>query len=423
MTEDKLQKISRYLFYAITLFLLLWLSFFIEPVDSKYGRLITIILFAALSFIIFANRTAARAAFSDKADIFLWAHLLMVTAGILFVQNRPIALNFYFRYILPIPIVYYLFKAGFPLLKRKDWFFLIIASFAGLVALFAILEYIFRKNPVYEYFFENVYYKYYLFNKHRPMATQLVPQVLGVYLAVCMPIVYYFIFASRNRGRRIFWIIWAVPILIGIIVAQRGAVVCFVLSSFFYFGMKNRKVLLGLCIATLIFFILFSFARIGPLRRLGIEGFTEKAIYGNRIQRMITAVEMVRDHPVVGLGLNHYKIFFDKYYQSQLTYLLKTPENMFLMILCETGIFSFVFFLLFLALILKRAFIRVKLKLANHEIVLALLSGMVAILVGMIEYDALYWTVPFYLFWIYCGILQSYSLSLPLTKPSLRRRD
>lgn len=422
MIKDyQLQKISRYLFCATAVFLLLWLSFLVEPVDSKYGRLITGILFTALSFIIFANRRAVKAAFMDKADIFLWAYLLMVTLGLFFAQNRPVALDFYFRYILPIPAVYYLFKAGFPLLKRKDWFFLILASAAGLVALFAILEYIFRKNPVYEYLFKNIYYTYYLFSKHRPMATQLVPQVLGLYLTACMPIVYYFIFSARDKGRRIFWIIWALLILAGVILTQRGAVVCFAASAFFYFGMKNKRVLLGLSIMVAILLILFSFARIGPLRRLGIEGFTEKAIYGNRIQRMITAVEMVKDHPVVGLGINHYKIFFDKYYPNKLTYLLKTPENMFLMIVCETGIFSLAFFLLFLALFLKRAFIRVKLKLADHEIVLALLSGMVAILVGMIEFDALYWTVPFYFFWIYCGILQSYSLSIPLAKPSLRR--
>jgi len=399
------------LFCAISLLLVLWLSFFLEPIQSKYGHLVIIVLFATLSFIIFTNRAIAKAAFSEKTDIFLWAYILMVTIGVFFAQNRQIAVNQYINYAIPIPVTYYLFKNGFPLVKRKDRFFLIISYAAGLVALYAVLEYVFQRNPLYEYFVTNIYYKYYLFVKHRPMATQFVPQVLGTYLATCAPAAYYFVSKSGNMRGRIFWVAWSILIFIGVIVAQRGAVVCLTASSLFYFGMKNRKVLLAFCMLIFVLLVVFYFARAGSLRQLGIGGFSEKDIYKNRIKRTITAVKMVKDYPVLGFGLYHYKLFFDKYDKSRLAYLLKTPENMFLMIACETGLFSLVFFILFLALLLKKSFIHVKLKLANHEIALVLLSGFMSILVSMVEYDALYWTVPFYFFWIYCGILSSVCIS------------
>lgn len=407
LNMQKLQKVSQFLFCAILIFLAIWLSFFAEPIQTKCVHALIIIFFAVLSFIIFANRAMAKVIFLDKTDIFLWAYILMVTTSVFFAQNRQKALNTYILYAIPIALIYYLFKSGFLLLKRKDWFLLIISSAAGLVALYALLEYVFQKNPIYEHFVKNIYYKYYL-SEHRAMATQLVPQVLGTYLAACMPAVYYFIFRSGNIRRRALLVAWSILLFIGIIVsAQRVAVVSFLISSFFYFVMKNRKALLGFCLLISVFLFVSYFVRTGPLPRVGVKGLTSSSPYRYRMKRIITTMKMIKDYPWLGIGLNHYKLMFDKYEKDRTGYLLKTPENMYLAILCETGVFSFVFFILFISLLLKKAFIHVKLKLVNHEIVLALVSGAIAILVSMLTYEALYWAAPFCMFWIYCGMLAS----------------
>jgi len=407
LNTQKLQRVSQFLFRAILIFLAIWLSFFAEPIQSKCVHVLIIIFFAALTFIIFANLAIAKAIFLDKTDIFLWAYIAMVTASVFFAQNRQRALDTYILYAIPIALLYFLFKIGFFLLKRKDWFFLIISSVAGLVALYALLEYVFRRNPLYEHFVKNIYYKYYLF-QHRAMATQLVPQALGTYLAACMPAVYYFIFRSGNIRRRALWLAWSILLFIGIIVsAQRVAVVSFLISSFFYFVMKNRKALLGFCLLISVFLFVSYFVRTGPLRRVGIKGLTSETPYCYRMGRIITTMKMVKDYPWFGIGLNHYKLMFDKYEKNRTGYFFKTPENMYLAILCETGVFSFVFFILFISLLLKKAFIHVKLKLVNHEIALALVSGAIAILVSMLTYEALHWAAPFCMFWIYCGMLAS----------------
>jgi O-antigen ligase len=73
--------------------------------------------------------------------------------------------------------------------------------------------------------------------------------------------------------------------------------------------------------------------------------------------------------------------------------------------LAETGVFALLFFLTFVFLLLKEGFKLIKAKVKNSDIALPLATGIIAILFSMLNCEALYWLVPFYLFWIYCGML------------------
>ncbi|MCU0666412.1 MAG: O-antigen ligase family protein [Candidatus Omnitrophica bacterium] len=414
----KLQKVSEFLFCALALLVALWLSFFVEPIQSKYGHLIIISLFAALSFIILANRAMGRAIPLDKTDTFLWAYILMVTSSVFFAQNRQIAINQYIRYAVPIPIIYYLFKNGFPLVKNKRRLMITICILASIMAFIAIIETIFRKNIIYENLYLRNYYGFYqnfFIKEHRAVSTQIVPQALGTCLIACIPAAYSLIYNEKKRYIKILAILCAILISIGVILTLTliiflaGAVT----SILYFYYKKNRNTVFFIIIAFALMIACFTFLskRQFPSWKIRVSGLTNILPYKHRINRIITTASILKDYPLTGAGIGNFRYVFDRYYiaTKKIPYYWKVPDNMYLSILGETGLLGFFTFILFMARLLKMGFKFLKFggNNENKEIALFLLTAICGMLLSMANYDALYWTVPFYLFWIYCGMLAS----------------
>ena len=195
-------------------------------------------------------------------------------------------------------------------------------------------------------------------------------------------------------------------------------ILSFITVSLVYFGLKSKKAVLIFIISVLALLLASSVTSAWPFRRIGLQGITNPTPYLYRINRFQIAMGMVRDYPLLGVGLGRGNAMFHKYTQCPANFDCGpyTPENSYLMILSESGGISFVCFMLFLFLLLRRSFLHVHLKLQESETVLVVLSGFSAVLVSMCTYVALYLTVPFYIFWIYCGMLASL-VSVPKYPP------
>ncbi|MCM8796988.1 MAG: O-antigen ligase family protein [Candidatus Omnitrophica bacterium] len=397
---------SRYyqlIFYLIALSFALWLSFFVSFPSNI--PIYTILI--ACGFLLCARAAKRKMNFNLSFDVFLFLYVLTVTLGLFFSQNLYVAADVYSFFILPILPVFYLFRSEFVSAGNKDVFLVVISGFAGIVALYAVLEFVMRKNALYVYLVANNYYRYYLI-QHRAMATQIVPQVLGTYLAVCLPATYHFIFNKEKKITRLLGIICAALILCAILCSgQRVALGAMLIASTVYFFIANKKVLGIFMMLAITGLLLLSLSQKGVLQKISMKGFLSHYPYQYRIARLQLTMKMIKEYPAKGIGLGHYKLVFDRYGHKYVNYYMKTPENMYLMIWCETGGMSLLLFLFFVLSLIKKAFRHILLKLPEYKIALVLTSGLFALLLSMLTYDALYWRTPFYLFWIYCGMLAS----------------
>ena len=190
-----LKKIAYILFCITAILLSLCLSFFsfFDQMKARYGNAILLILSLILVICFLADVKKTRQNILDKNDLFLWLYILILTIGVNFAQNKDIAMSWYFNYAVPIVIIYYLFKTQFSLIKNIDNVVILICILADIVAIIAILEFIFHKNIIYEKFVEGYNYRFYL-KSHRAMSTQLIPPVLGTYFLACIPIALFIIY-------------------------------------------------------------------------------------------------------------------------------------------------------------------------------------------------------------------------------------
>jgi len=191
-----------------------------------------------------------------------------------------------------------------------------------------------------------------------------------------------------------------------ILTLSRGPLFGLIVALTFYFYKKNRKVIIPFLLLVIMVTVVFSFNSSGSATwRLGLAGWTAYSDYQHRATRVVTVLRILKDHPFIGLGLENYRVLFDRYFFiKDIPWDWRVTDNMYLLILGESGLLGFFAFMFFVGALLKRAY-------KNYsELGFVLSIALIAILSNMMTYDMLYWTVPFYIFWIYCGMLSSLSL-------------
>lgn len=127
------------------------------------------------------------------------------------------------------------------------------------------------------------------------------------------------------------------------------------------------------------------------------------------------AAKILKEHPFVGIGFNHFRIRFNEYREGEefLTEFM-IPDNMYLTFLAETGIIGTLGFLIFIILLLKRGLHTLhKLKEgARKQMLVICLASLVGLLVNMGGYDLFYWNNPFMIFCMLCGFIAILTLEL-----------
>ena len=402
---NKTQRISNILFYLLSGFIIIWISFFVGAgLDRVSWRILLGALFLNLILSFWARGKITKDIFKDKENLALFLYIIFITIRIFSVKEKNLALNSYWEYVLPAPILFYLFRNQFILLSNKNYFPVFICICASIVSIIAVLEFIYRKNVLYQHFFPNLFYADYLL-RHRAMSTQIIPLALGTYLTASLPSSFYLL-NKESKFLKILGIIFGITILLGLISScTKMALGASIFSTVVYLFM-NKKLLKIFLPLILIFIFSLNIFGYTALERISFRNFFNPRNYIYRIPLMVTSIKMARDYPFFGVGLGHYKLSFDSYGQPETPMPLKTPDNMYLMMLCETGLLGFLAFIFFVYFLLKRAHSYIKLHKEN-SMAISLFAVVIAILLCMLTYDALYWFSPFCIFWIYCGMLAS----------------
>lgn len=363
-------------------------------------------LLIGLAVSVFAGRIAS---FGTK-DFLVVLFLAILSFNLIWVKDRPAAASCFVKFVLPGPILYFLFKNEFPLSKNKKAFLALFGVFALIVAGFAVVEFILDRNLIFEKLIYNAFYLFFLFQR-RAMATQSVPQVLGVFLGALLPLFFEAFIAERRKKQRLIAGIMTITIGAGVFVTfTRGVFLAVLAASLFYAFFKNRKMWRHI-ILIFVTLVLFStlITKFNPTSRVGAVFFRFSigmlVDSNSRANNWKIALQMAKDHPFAGVGLAQFRSYYGFYNPEIKRDYAKIADNMYLTILAEGGVIVFLSFVFFIYILMRDAVKYIRAKRSDSGLVLALSSGFLIILFAMVYFDALLWVVPLYMFWIYCGLL------------------
>jgi len=426
------EKILRIILVSFIVLFIAWVSFFDQSLQLRYKNitLISLCLFFSLAFL---YRKGIR--FSE-ADIALFIYLFAVSLSVIFSEQRSVALEWYRIYILPIPLIYLIFRnigRSFILPIAKGIF---IAS--TIVALFGILEIIFHKNIIYESWIENAYYDRFNIYQIRGITSTLMhPTIFGSYLLGCLPFAFFLI--PETKGYRRGLIILCILIMLtGVILScSRGNLAALAgLSICYLFLIKKRRYIKYILICPIVLVIaittfdqnyrdyknsqgIIMIQEMFYFNRYSLTSLVHPIWFLRKVDRSRRTFAILKEYPLLGAGLNHFRLIFDRYNSPEQKERkkrrvgrgpeFKVPDNMYLSILAETGGVGFLSFMLFLLLLFKRGLRRLKGIKDNKEkhFLICCMSGVIALLISMNTYDLLYWINPFLLFWFLIGLISS----------------
>lgn len=246
------------------------------------------------------------------------------------------------------------------------------------------------------------------------------PNDLAMYLNLCLPIACFMFLIEKKKLRRWFLIaaiglaliaeIWSGSRggWLGLAMAVGGGV-------FFWMRKRGQNPLVGLGVMALTVSLLFAmlFASSETFRARLVEGDAGAAEI--RYPLMEVAMEMIKENPVQGVGLNLYTREMIPYDRTSyfIAYRYNHPvHNTFLMVGAETGLPSLLIlasFIYFLIMEARRAFAR------NDGIVEAVSIGIFGTLISWFIHNQVNLTGPFsdQTLWVIFGLLAAASLYRP----------
>jgi O-antigen ligase len=125
----------------------------------------------------------------------------------------------------------------------------------------------------------------------------------------------------------------------------------------------------------------------------------------SRTQLNDLAFNIIRDHPILGVGINNFMTVMDQYNVYGLIYPGYPVHNIYLLQFAETGIFGLVALVITLAVALLLA---VRLSLADDPLLSGLGIGMAAVLIFSMTEELLSFSLredaPLAIFWLFAGL-------------------
>jgi O-antigen ligase len=152
--------------------------------------------------------------------------------------------------------------------------------------------------------------------------------------------------------------------------------------------------------------LVLSFSIINPgIRKtlinntLNIHEMQSAEPYTHRVASYVTTINVLKHFPLFGVGLGNYPEVHELYRSKDTHIQIKTPDNIYLRFLCETGIigtllfFSILFYWLYVLWSNRR-----------DNVVAAIFAGLAGFMVNQITADLFFWTVTQFTFWLLLGI-------------------
>jgi len=396
-----------------------WIALFAPLLQDAWWAQ-SLVIIAALSLILACLDPGSRfKSLFSRHDIPLWIFLFTMAGGLVNIVDRAPAWHQFWSFIFPIPFIYYFTKLAF---REESGVSMLrgICFVSLIVCVLGIIEFAAKRSFIYERFFNNFCYS--IFKGARMMSTQVHPAPLGTYMAAVFPLAVVLALKEKRLFLKLSAIITAAAILIcAILTFSRGALLGVLMAgltmSFFLFKRKNIffilvSVLSAVVIVIGISSILYHY-HYSAFGRFSLQGLSSSIIYSRKIERIAPLWDILRDHPLFGLGFGHYRILFEHYMPdiANIVHETRVPDCAYMLVLAETGLLGFSGFALFIYFLFKRTLIRLRSFSTPDDglLLLGFLAGFISILCAFLTYDGLYWIAPAYLLWSYTGMLSSLS--------------
>lgn len=397
-------------FFIIILFI--WISFFPAPIQQSY-YLDTYIFLGAMFLITFEQK---RISIFKSGYYPLWIFLIAISLNVFSARDKTVAFRTYLDLAIPLLCIYYTLSEGMTS-KQFDTLSKVICVVSIAVAFWGLMDFFLGVNWLYEYFIPNPYYQNYKSTSFlRPISTQFHNPPLGTYLIASLPFNLLLIRQSKLFFKSLGFIGALLGCVVIIMTFSRGAFLGFVTMVLFilYFNKKHRLLLIFFIIFCL--FILLCSHIYNPLNRLGFKQLTFYGIHPifskYRLNRFIMTLRMFKDHPFIGLGLQHFRILFNEYFSGRgiNSFEFKIADNMYLTLLSETGILGFIGFLIFIFSVIKKAWKKITAEIyasSNRQQLVLVFSALIGLLVHMGAYELFYWPNQYMCFCILIGCMNA----------------
>ncbi|MGB9911479.1 MAG: O-antigen ligase family protein [Microgenomates group bacterium] len=193
----------------------------------------------------------------------------------------------------------------------------------------------------------------------RPYATFSHPNSLAGFLLVSLILTFPFLI----RKNKIFAICYLILAGVSLIITfSRSAWLGGILLLFWFILKKVKKITLRFLLLFLLIFVLVYLIKL-------INFSSESFFYRWNLAKV--AVQLIKQSPLIGVGLNNFIVYLPEFWQSS-TLWLQPVHNIYLLIASEAGIIGLVFFFCFLFFTYRRVFVFSSLLLTSLNTILLL---------------------------------------------------
>lgn len=416
--RNKLLNISRDIFFLLILLLPINLGLHFEIVDSYvWGVLIDYLIptlyiqdiLVVLILLLWILSGGLKRIFSSSSDLFnrsdfrisilfIFSIFLSVLVSIRFIPSLYSFIRMFLYFILYIYIL-----VEIPI---EDYFFRILNLFSISIIFLSILSIaqfinkgsvfnnylIFGEQPYSASTFQIT--KKFVFGKTLIPAYGLFrhPNIFGGYLSLLL--IWVFTFIKRNRYYLLVFILGCVSLFFTFSFVSWAVFIIGILLHYFY--LKNPRKIVTKKKASVIIVFLFSLI-IMFLPFLKIFNKSDDPSISRRINFANASYRMIKDYPLFGVGWNNSTVLMDEYnYDTADIRFVQPVHNIFLLVLSESGVFSFLLFIAFIYTISKRL-------INSSYFHLFLISFLQILLLGSFDHYFLTINQTLLLFWILLG--------------------
>lgn len=272
---------------------------------------------------------------------------------------------------------------------------------AVIVAIIGLVEFVFHWNPFFR--LTPLLVNFSLLSRSGMASTIGHPIAVSGYLILFFGLSLFYVNSRKTFYRGLPLILISLTIFLSF---SRSSWISAVFVILFYLFSENRKIFLKnwriyiILIIVLVLPFIFS-----PKLKSVLYSRTNKyllkreVVSSHRSASYKTVGNILRKYPLFGVGLGNYPQVHEKYRAQGTSSVFKTPDNIYLRLLSETGIIGLISFLAFIIYWLFRLWQR-----RNNLFEFSILAGLVGFLVNQMAADLFYWTAPQVAFWMLFGI-------------------
>lgn len=321
-----------------------------------------------------------------KENKILFGAIVFLVGNILLSESIGISVRTLFSFIIRgaiFGILFYIYLAK----EEVQGILIFLCGILMVSGLLGILEHLNGTNfPYHELLKDDPMYRYVLFHRGGVVGPIGHPLPFSFLMAMFVPLV--LVLPIKKIFRILFLAVFMFAIFvaesrIGLLMAVTG------ISLVVFFKFKS---------------VLF---RVSAIIFLVCAIFMASQFWGGRFLRSFSSENhrmlsykavgnMIKDNPLWGVGLGSFPEQYDIYREPYMDEKIKSPDNQFLRLIVETGVFGFLGFMVFIGFLMRR------LTSVGDGVSIGLLSSVLTGCLGFMTFDGFYW---FPTHFIFCSIL------------------